>query len=446
VRAQRPWPLVGLLVGGALVAWIGADPAAARTLGAVTGIALLMAVAGLPGMVGAWVARGLVRSRSVPAVLAGRALEAEPAGSSRLVAGVGTMLFLGTVVLGYVGAGLDVGYPVWQQAATTGPQVVYASAEASGADGATDPTVLHEVSPDRLDDLRQIDGVLAVRPLLHLTGQKCDGGECPEVFVGTCAELAQEMSVSGCDDARAAVIARSDGVDVPVPVAHVVVRGLVGMTFVDRDIELDPARAPLVQDVAATSARWVYPSSYGLFVPRHLLGEELPEAGVASVVVDGGPEVLARVTAAAAALGVTLDGTDATQYEEVVAMRKLALQVLALLLAVGLTGVVAVALERGRERRRVVGRLVALGVPARVLRAAQVWQTSVPLVVAVTAGLGCGVLMVEVVEAWREASVDALADAWLPLVAMAVAGAAVVTLASLPAATARLTPDLLREK
>ena len=104
------------------------------------------------------------------------------------------------------------------------------------------------------------------------------------------------------------------------------------------------------------------------------------------------------------------------------------------------------AIDRQRERRRTVGRLVAVGVPTRVLVGAQAWQVLLPLATAVVVAVGVGLALVGAV-AWSHRTAADVLSGGMPLL-LAVVGIVVVLVAllTLPAATTRLTPELLREE
>ena len=92
-----------------------------------------------------------------------------------------------------------------------------------------------------------------------------------------------------------------------------------------------------------------------------------------------------------------------------------------------------------------MARLVAVGVPPRTLLAAQAVQVLLPLGAGVVLAAGCGLILVGAV-AWSTGTGLGVIGAGVPLFLGVVAGVVtLVPLLTLPAATPRLAPELLRE-
>ncbi len=93
-----------------------------------------------------------------------------------------------------------------------------------------------------------------------------------------------------------------------------------------------------------------------------------------------------------------------------------------------------------------MARLVAVGVPPRTLLAAQAVQVLLPLGAGVVLAAGCGLILVGAV-AWSTGTGLGVIGAGVPLFLGVVAGVVtLVPLLTLPAATPRLAPELLREE
>ncbi|MFS0703953.1 FtsX-like permease family protein [Cellulomonas sp. 179-A 9B4 NHS] len=448
-RRSSPWRLLpaavavvalGLVTDRAGSApWVRSDAGAVVLLvGAVAGA---IAIAAVTPLLSTWCAALLVRSRSVTGVLAGRGLQADPAGSGRLVAGVGVAVYLVLAALAVLTSFEST--PQYRYALQTirqGPQPVLVRPAG-------------EVQQRDVTALSAVPGVRAVVPRYDVAadGWCAPGAPCPvEVFVGTCADLGQLMAVSGCRDDRAAAltVAGYEGTEngMPADVPALATADAVDVRFGDDGpLVTVPLGDVAVQDSAATQERWVYPSSYDLFVPRSVADAAGATPTSLTVVADGGLDVRAAV-ADAAPPDATVLPYPMDDYEAALRVRAVVATLSAAVVAVGLLALGMVAVDRAVERRRAVARYVAVGIPGRALRAAQLAQTLVPLLVAVALAAGLGGLMVRAYAA--AAGWPALRDGTqLGLVTAAtLAGAVLVSLATLPAVRTRVTADLLRRE
>ena len=135
-------------------------------------------------------------------------------------------------------------------------------------------------------------------------------------------------------------------------------------------------------------------------------------------------------------------------YEFGMRVRTVVIAACALVAAVLLVGVAFSAVDRARERRRATARLVAVGVPPRILQLAQLWQVGVPLAVSVAAGGVLGTLLTEAyfamsdVEAGKNVMESVAQNYFVVAVA---AGCTLVLGLTVASARVRLTPELLRE-
>ncbi len=184
LRAWNQDLVVGLLLGGLMAGAVG--------------------VALVTPLIAAWAARLFVGSGRPAAVLAGRALQVEPGGTGRLVAGIGVAVYLLVIALGVV-AGFEstAQYRSNLQALTTGPQLLWMNQ--TEGELARDPDVERAIEA--------VPGVHAAIPRYNAAPAGCEetGPDSPEVcfvhpFVGTCAQLGHLMEVSGCRDDSAGAI------------------------------------------------------------------------------------------------------------------------------------------------------------------------------------------------------------------------------------------------
>ncbi|TQL01109.1 FtsX-like permease family protein [Cellulomonas sp. SLBN-39] len=451
-RDPSPWRVALVVVAVALMATVAAPGPAAALVDEV-GVAMLLvgamsgalAVALTTPLITTWLAEALVRSRPTSALMAGRALQAEPAGPARLVAGVGVAVYLVLAALAVLSAYESTPqYRFALQTIRQGPQKIVVQ-DAEG------PAPL---AADSLAPLAGVPGVRAVVPHVDAAVEGwCDveGEPCvPAVFVGTCADLAQLMVVSGCDDTAAGVIelrnvAGTDNGWRPPrgaldTVSHLPIRfGEDGPTA---DVRLGE---PLVQDSGATQERWVYQSPYNVFVPRTVADAAGAHPDAAEVVADGGLDVQQAV-AAAAGTSLTVRPYPLDDYDAVVRVRVVVTTLSAIVVGVGLLSLAVTALDRAAEGRRSIARHLAVGVPARVLRTSQVLQTFLPLAVAITLATALGALMARAFAAL--AQWPALSDGvQVVLVALAsMIGGALVSLTTVPLVRTRLSPELLRRE
>lgn len=479
-RTPAPWGFAPFGAGAAIVAWgVLGLPGTIRMLyggEVVLGVArvadidespvpvlvvlgaglvlLTVGVVTLPGVLTAWVAGRLARSRSTAAVLAGGGVQTEPASVPRIVAGVAVVVLLATCAAGYLGALTgDATYQKERAQVAGGPVTVTVMPpelpDTGGPAATAQPTVAD------LDSLRAVPEVLAALPDLIMArgpdGQRMSGlGWQP--FVGTCAELRAVMVVDGCrDDTAARIVGRASD---PPPTETIELATFdAAYDLVRTPVRLDGE--PIRADDAATAARWGHPGvegwtefliPYGYFVPVSLPGVDTIPMEYASVVIEGGPAAWQRVREGITARGFDMGEIDRDTFDEVELLRAQLLVGVAGIVGVAGLGIVITAIDRVRARRRTLARLVALGVPARTLLAAQAWQVLLPLAIAVLLAGGVGLAVVGAVARSADLGVEVV-SAGMPLL-LAVVGIVVVLvpLLTLPAATTRLTPELLREE
>lgn len=476
-RGARPWPFVPLMMGIAALwvlaehpqmvrRWVGPTevPVAHSVIFLVGTLSCAVGVAVLPPVLATWAGGLLVRMPPVSATLAGRAMQTASAGAGRLVAGVGVTAFLAVAVFGWLDGYLstpDVRFA--DQMVNDGPQVMTITSGALepgfGLDGEPGEPLPFTAADHAA--LTAVPGVISTWDNWDFGLAGCGSAEelCLYPFIGTCDDLSHLMTVTGCDDGRAATILASNipagatqeelrdlkEID-PALRPTIVLTGMGVQTPQTPRLEVVASGQPIVQDVAATMATWVFPWGYPAFVPSKLVAGVLPTSGHATLVAEGGPVVRAAISEVADARGlvVLLNPTDA--YVEAMRMRAAVLTLAAIIIGIGLLSVAISAFDRARERRRPIARLVAVGAPVRILRTGQLLQTMVPLVISVALGGACGLLLVRALAAFDD-NRGLVITASMPALAVSVlTGVVLVSLATLPMTRARLTPEMLRQE
>ncbi len=439
--------LGGISQLGERIGWMRGDAALPLLLGGA--LAGALAIAFVTPLVCWWLAGLMVRTGRVAPMLAGRGIQVEPGGTSRLVAGLGVAVYLVLAALSVLTAFASTPqYEFARQSIQGGPQVIdvwHPQDEASE----THPPV----TSDELTSLAAVPGVIAVIPQhgLEIEGWCGLVSSCVvEPFVGTCAELNELMTVAGCRDDQAAAVVVGNyegtaqgwapdlgGIDRATEIS---IRFSQAGTVVALELT-----APLVQDSAATQERWVYQSGINLFIPRAVAEAAGAEPTFALLVADGGVEVQQAVIDAAPP-GLEVWTYPIDDYAAVIRIRVVVMTLSALVIGVGLLSLGTAAADRAVARRRAVARHVAIGVPARVLRTAQFQQTVVPLVIAVVLAAALGALVTRAFAAL---------SGWPPLAdgvqlglvaASSLVGALLVAAATLPTISTRIRPELLRRE
>jgi len=375
-------------------------------------------------------------------MLAGRAIEAEPAGAARLVAGIGVATFLVAGASGVLVAFESTPqFRYAHQILHEGPQTIRAW---SGPFGGDDEVV----SAVQGAALQAVPGVAGL--VDSWTADVCSAkDECTSAFVGTCAQLELMMVATDCSDDAAAVIRPADAgahdqatAFAGGQVAHVTLSGSDD-DAVHADVAL--GSVPIIEDVQATNDRWVYGRLDAVFIPTHLIAgaSELPH-GV-DVVARGGTQVQAAVEKAAGDVGMSVFvyPTD-EDINQVMQVRAIVWSLSAIIIGIALITVGLGTIDRALERRRAVARQIAVGVPARVLRRGQLLQTLLPLGISILLATGCGALLMRGYLRYGDLGTStSVGRLTVPLVA-SLLGAAVVSLATIPLIRTRLDPRLLR--
>ncbi|WP_166849745.1 FtsX-like permease family protein [Isoptericola sp. BMS4] len=456
-RTPQPGRLAVLGLGLALLWWASragpyaGDGVPPEPLLLGGGVLAAVGIAVATPLMTAWSARWLVRSRGTAAVLAGRAVETDPAGASRVVAGLGVAVFLAAGALGVVAAFESTPqYRYTLQSLEAGPQKIHAMARtASGDEKAFDPAALRA-----LDTVPGVQGVVTARTASTPCDPEADISGCASIFVGTCADLSLVLEQSGCDDAHAAWITHDGGYgDVAPPPSERDLTAPIVATAEDGgppepQRSFEPGSAPIVVDARAQVDRWVYPEGYVAFVPEALADDLVGPPTSAEVVADGGVEVQEAVVAWADEHGYVAFPYPTDDVEYVAEVRAAVFSLAGVSLAVGLLVLALTAADRAVERRRTVARQLVVGVPGRVLRAGQLVQVLVPTVAAAVLGVGSGCLLVVAYTRLAEMAgpESVTVERWAMLAGVLGVGGLLVALATLPLTRVRLTPELLRRE
>lgn len=447
-RPQNPWRLAllaaavlvltPLAVFGSRTAWM--QTTAGLALLSAGAIAGALAIYATTPLVTAALARRLGTRAGPATLLAARSVENEPGSTARLVAGLGVTVYLViaalTVLTAYESA------PQFRYAAQTigdGPQIIHVTTTQGGG-----------ISDRELAALTAVPGVDAVVPTYSSANPPCTADGCsPRVIIGTCDDLTRVMAVTGCHDDRAGLISSTEStvgaqppLDPDPASAPATLTLAVGPREEVLQVRLRPA---LIQDAAATARRWVYPSTYQVFVPRSLAQAAGLAPDGADVIATGGTDVQQAV-ALAAATSLSVTPYPLWDYDQVMRVRTAVTALCALCITVGLLSLAMTAADRALEHRHTVARLVAVGTPPRTPRAAQLQQTLTPLVAATLLAGALGALLARAFAAiagWPALT----GTTQLALVLTAtVIGAALVATTTLPLLRTRLTPDLLRRE
>lgn len=379
------------------------------------------------------VAAALVRIPGAPAVrLAGRRMQAQPAGVQRVVAGLLAALF---VVAG--ARMVIVAFEVSDGA--------YASAR-SAMDGGPQPLSVRTTRPSE----GAVEAALRAHPLVDRVAAQdqlatgCRGARplCLTAFVGTCAELVEALpGVTGCREGEAAFLSDDAlvGTDQPGPTVTWRATGSA------RTLSVPTPRTTLSYDYSEQDL--VYAD---VFLPSSTPGvEDLLDVGQPSwsVSAHGGPSAAAQVQAAlrdvAPQAWVSRDWRKA-DLAYVDTMKRGLWLLAGLVVSVGLLSFVLGGVDRALSRRAESARLQVFGTPRRTIVAAQWIEGLLPLLVGVPLAAGLGSFAGETFLSLVEGSI---ATPWTGIVTLVLAtllGSVVVAGLTVLAAAPRLRADLIR--
>jgi putative ABC transport system permease protein len=399
-RQPGPWRLVPIPLGLAMVAasTIGAQEEAGLGYGRFSVLVAggVLCAAGLVVVLPVFtrlMGDLVVRFTQRPSLrIAGRRLQGQPAGVSRIVAGLLVGLFV------VAGARMVLG------AFETSPQYRAADRAAHGGVvgydviGADDSTGLG--ARDLARRVASLDGVLTAYPSWQVSTACGETGPCLSAFVGTCADLRIAVpGAVGCRDDEPAWLDSG-----PDPAQG---EGDAQFTWGTGTSEGGVA-APSVTVAAPPRDRVISSAQDEYAVGNALQGRIfLPEQtpGIAGVLDSQDTYTSVAVTVDASVLSLAAlkdelrdiapgaeayDPWEDDSYDFVAGLRALTWGIGALVLAIGLIGFAVATIDRAVSRRAEMVALQLIGTSRGVIRAAQWWEAVVPLVAGVVIAVGTG--------------------------------------------------------
>jgi len=441
VRPPSRWRLVPLVPAGVAFALLlsvepgTTDPVAAPVLlgGVLSGA---LGVALVAPLLSYSVAGRLARSQRLAPALAGRGIQTQSVSIGRRVVALGLAVY---VVLG--GAGM-VGVLEGRTHVRAAIQQIEAGPQAIHLTGL-------DLSPALEADVEQVAGVRAVVPQYSVGPAGCGAGEpapaCTlTVFVGTCDGLSARMVVTGCrDDSPAWIESDLTGYDV-VAVERPASLELVGEG--GRALGAVDLVSTITQDVPATARSWVWPGDADVFVPVALAVERGLEPTSALVVADAGAVVRAQVNDVAVRYGAQAHNPYLSDYQEVVATRTVAWTLMGVGIGVALLAYGLATVDRAREQRRPRARLVALGVPATLLRQVGAVQGLLPLVTTILLAAALGAVTTAALSHYADQDFAIAPRVAVGLIGATTVGALLVTLATVPLTRGSVRAEDLRQE
>jgi putative ABC transport system permease protein len=368
-------------------------------------------------------ADALLRTSISPvATVAGRRMQVQPAGVSRLVSGLLIGLFVVTGARGVVGA-FESGAQEATRQLTEQQRVELAATIDSesivAAHAGEVPGVRHVLSFPTLST-------------------SCGRHGCEDAIVATCAQLHTiAPALHGCVD------------NTPMWLEHGVHSSSTTLRWHVRTHEelshkiVASTPAPR-KHVSGDTSSELSPLTASVLMPPSLVDlRELPASTQIEVLVLGTPgRTLADKLAGA---GLTVESSaDFGFYDYVAGLRAIVWTVAAVLLSVGLLAFAVAAVDRAVNRRREVVALQLVGVPASLLRRAQWVEAALPIGVGTVFAIGTGLLAAAAYLTYGNAG------HWTPwhaagiLALISLTGAAAIAGLTVIAANPRIRPDLIR--
>lgn len=393
---------------------------------ALTGLGLLVL---LPVVV-RLVAAGLVKVASAPAGrLAGRRMQAQPAGVQRVVAGLLAALFVVAAArMVLVAFESTPQYQAARSAVDGGAQRLHVAAPHASR-SAVEAVLRGDPLVDRL--VRNESVHTSCRSMRSL---------CLSAFVGTCAELIEaKPNVTGCRDDTAAFLGdRSRGVS-RVAATTLTWRGS------HRTLTLPTPTHTLPH--TSSSADLV---DAAVFLPLATPGvDKLLGSGprLWSIEAHGGPgavdQIQSRLRRAAPAAWVQPEWS-ADDLTYVDTMRRGLWMLAALVIAVGLLSFVLGGVDRALSRRAESARLQVFGTPRRTIVAAQWIEGLLPMLLGVPLAVGLGTFAGQAYLSLGFASLPTPWTGVMTMVGATLLGSVVVTGLTVVAAAPPLRADLIR--
>jgi hypothetical protein len=482
------WRLAVFVAGASLLVWIGTEPRYLSYVitNTVTVVGVAAVVIGLTLSVPLFsnrMGRWLARSRRTVPMLAGRGILAEPSSGTRLVLGLGAVVFLtvagaqalwsletsGPIMLGrrVLGEGPQLmrfypdGSPLADYGHGSSAETVWAEGEMRDQYAAP---VVTEEQRRAISDLTEVKAVvghwsfangysLSDDSLCDVEHEFCFGS----VFIGSCADLAVfNPAATNCSDSEVRWMAPEPEPDgffyvQPRPETDTVTLRLVdpsdgGLIGPGAEFALSDQAIGLPKVPHRDQGKWWQPSSEGLFIPYDLAVRAFGQPPELRALASGGIPVSQQLEKAAGPLGLVAAPEILTYYRQDMVLLTGFWALYGLAISVAVINLAITGIDRAKERRLILARQFALGVPGRVLRRAQGLQVVVPLAGAVLLGaIGGGAALVRYgLPDWR----SGLAELpWTQLgsaLGATILGAALVVALTIPLTRTRLTPETLR--
>lgn len=380
------------------------------------------------------VADGMLKLSTRPVVLiAGRRLQATPAATTRVVAGLLLGLFL------VAGARCVVGVFEAQSSYRAADDMLHGRHEvAVSVPSGTDTGELRQ----RIEAVPQVRGVVQLDKLHQ---RPCSRrGSCLEAFVGRCSDLAtMGYKVTGCSDDAIAWLGTPDLDSLAAGTSSSVTLRPQKWRAGDAQLTIDVPTAAI--DIAELPP---FPAVDGIFIPSDMPGvanlkyRSDPPLYVAAEGADAAEAVHSVVTAIAPQ-GFAYSPTRVEDYRFVQGMRAMVWAVAVVVMTVGLLSFALMAIDGALARRSQVVGLQMLGVRRRTLQAAQLVEALLPLAIGVPLAVGLG---------WAAGasylSIDpAVTSPWRSEVLLAfvgLAGALFCATLSVIGASPRIRPEFIR--
>ena len=439
VRGVPWWRLVPVTIGVVLL--VAARSVDVRDAGdpSTVQIVMLFAGAGLAGIgmlvllpaTVRLIAGALVHLPHPTVRLAGRRMQAQPAGVQRVVAGLLAALFVITgarmVLVAFEES--DGAYAAARTAMEGGPQQIDVYAP-RGHGGALEAAVRAHPLVDRVAAEQYVS-------------TPCRGARslCLTAFVGTCAELVEAMpGISGCRDGEAAFVGDDAlmGSGEAGPTLTWRANGSHSLTTPTPSVTLEHDWSE--DDLTGAS----------VFLPETTPGvADLARGGQPAwhVSATGGPTAAAQLRAALREVtpqASVVRHWRAADMAYIDTMRRGLWLMASLVVSIGLLSFVLGGIDRALSRRAESARMQVLGTPRRTIRNAQWIEALLPLLVGVPLAAGLGSFAGATFLHLAEGGVATPYTGVVAVVVATMAGSVLVAGLTVVAAAPRLRPELIR--
>lgn len=368
VRRRVAWRILVLVVGAAL--FLSLDPAEPNPFLLVPGAVLILASgpALLPWLMELLMSR--MRGSGTPALqLATRRLQLDAGTPARVVSGVAVVL-AGAIALQIVLAGQSARY-TWPQDT---PIEVYNVLEADSVVGDAAVSAVRSVPGV------EIHGVARTFPISKHGDAVSMHGEYRWATLMDCATALKVLFIQHCQTGDAFM--RPMAAVRPGETVTVVGAGPLQIPANIREVQAHPANYSLAQDIMLTSAA-------NLDVPMKVTATFRTSDADAIEHVRNAVDFLPSVVQVDDYSGGGYTGALKTFAD----MRKGLLIGSVIILALAALSLLVMAVEQTRERRRSIAALSATGVPVSTLVRSLLWQTTIPMLIAIVAAVATGVTL-----------------------------------------------------